>query len=107
LNQATKLLKGDYAACNPEGDLKTFEELAVAHVHTRMACCEPIVDNLVQHLWKGFLREQERRAGEVPLIDPVRTATLSRSLSIIFKYYNNDLLDQGKTNYALSFGARK
>ena len=85
-NIATKLWVGDYNT----GD--TFEQLAEsAKGIKRIAVLRADVDNLGQAIVSGF-------DGKVSGLS--RTATLSRHLSIFFKYFIRDILEHGE--YSLS-----
>ncbi|MFQ9107596.1 MAG: type III-A CRISPR-associated protein Cas10/Csm1 [Coprococcus sp.] len=85
-NIATKLWVGDYNT----GD--TFEQLAEsAEGIKRIAVLRADVDNLGQAIVSGF-------DGKVSGLS--RTATLSRHLSIFFKYFIRDILEHGE--YSLS-----
>ena len=85
-NIATKLWVGDYNS----GD--TFEQLAEsAEGIKRIAVLRADVDNLGQAIVSGF-------DGKVSGLS--RTATLSRHLSIFFKYFIRDILKHGE--YSLS-----
>ena len=85
-NIATKLWVGDYNT----GD--TFEQLAeCAEGIKRIAVLRADVDNLGQAIVSGF-------DGKVSGLS--RTATLSRHLSIFFKYFIRDILKHGE--YSLS-----
>lgn len=85
-NIATKLWVGDYNT----GD--TFEQLAEsAEGIKRIAVLRADVDNLGQAIVSGF-------DGKVSGLS--RTATLSRHLSIFFKYFIRDILKHGE--YSLS-----
>ena len=83
-NIATKLWVGDYNT----GD--TFEQLAEsAEGIKRIAVLRADVDNLGQAIVSGF-------DGKVSGLS--RTATLSRHLSIFFKYFIRDILKHGEYN---------
>ena len=83
-NIATKLWVGDYNT----GD--TFEQLAEsAKGIKRIAVLRADVDNLGQAIVSGF-------DGKVSGLS--RTATLSRHLSIFFKYFIRDILEHGEYN---------
>ena len=83
-NIATKLWVGDYNT----GD--TFEQLAEsAEGIKRIAVLRADVDNLGQAIVSGF-------DGKVSGLS--RTATLSRHLSIFFKYFIRDILEHGEYN---------
>lgn len=89
---ATKLWMGDYHAETEEGELKTFEELAKSSEGIeRIAVLRADVDNLGAAFVKGFVRafEKENKKRYVTIS---RTSTLSRSLSLFFKYHVNTVL---------------
>jgi len=92
---ATKLWLGDYAATNQDGDLKTFAELAASSGGIgRLGVLRADVDNMGAAFVSGFVREKATE-NKYRYLTLSRTATLSRSLSIFFKYYLNDLLANG------------
>ncbi len=92
LDLATKLWLGDYAATNPEGDLKTFAELADSSQGIdRIGVLRADVDNMGTAFVSGFVRENAI-PDKYKYLTISRTAALSRSLSIFFKYYLNNLL---------------
>lgn len=93
---ATKLWLGDYAATSQEGDLKTFNELAAcSRGIERLGVLRADVDNMGTAFVSGFVRDKAAAADKYKYLTISRTATLSRSLSIFFKYYLNDLLADG------------
>jgi CRISPR-associated protein Csm1 len=95
LSLATKLWMGDYAAMTGEGDLKTFAQLADSSSGIkRLGVLRADVDNLGSTFVSGFQRENGEDKYRYVTIS--RTTTLSRSLSIFFKYYINSLLAEGK-----------
>ncbi|MGI6705940.1 MAG: type III-A CRISPR-associated protein Cas10/Csm1 [Clostridia bacterium] len=100
LRLATKLWMGDFAARNHEGGLKTFVELSEeSEGIDRIGVLQADVDNLGTAFVRGFIREGDLKA-KYRYVTISRTATLSRSLSIFFKYYMNLLLD--KPAYSLT-----
>lgn len=106
LSLATRLWLGDYAASSKEGDLKSFKELADSSQGIkRIGVLRADVDNMGMAFVNGFIREgnQKERYRYQTLS---RTATLSRSLSIFFKYYLNDLLAEGEAGYLAPAGTR-
>lgn len=106
LSLATKLWLGDYSALNPEGDLKTFAQLAESsHGIKRIGVLRADVDNMGTAFVKGFIREALPE-DKYRYLTLSRTATLSRSLSIFFKYYLNNLLANGPTSPLAPPGAR-
>ena len=81
LNVATPIWVGDYTK------RQTFEELAnAAEGIKRIGILRADVDNLGQAFVGGFPEKYNTLS---------RTATLSRQLSLFFKYYINGLLEQG------------
>lgn len=106
LNLATRLWMGDYAARNSEGDLKTFTELAKSGQGIkRIGVLRADVDNMGAAFVSGFIREGEYK-DRYRYLTLSRTATLSRSLSIFFKYYLNDLLENGEAGLLAPGGKR-
>lgn len=106
LSLSTNLWLGDYAATNPDGDLKTFADLAESSKGIpRLGVLRADVDNMGAAFVKGFVRDT---AGEnkYRYLTLSRTATLSRSLSIFFKYYLNGLLADGGPSPLAAAGAR-
>ena len=103
---ATKLWLGDYAVTNPEGDLKTFAELAEGSSGIRrIGVLRADVDNMGAAFVNGFIRENAAE-NKYRYLTLSRTATLSRSLSIFFKYYLNDLLENGEYSLLAPEGKR-
>lgn len=93
---ATRLWLGDYAATGQTGELKTFPELAASSRGIeRIGVLRADVDNMGAAFVSGFIREHAAE-NKYRYLTLSRTATLSRSLSIFFKYYLNDLLANGK-----------
>jgi len=106
LNLATKLWMGDYAVRNPEGNLKTFAELAVSSRGIeRIGVLRADVDNMGAAFVSGFIRETDTEKN-YRYLTLSRTATLSRSLSVFFKYYLNDLLANGQESVLAKKGSR-
>ncbi len=94
---ATKLWVGNYTS----GD--TFEEFAQkAEGIKRIAVLRADVDNLGNTFVNGFQREKE--GGRYATLS--RTATLSRQLSLFFKCYINQLLEDGISNVFSAGGER-
>ncbi len=94
LPKATRLWMGDYASKNDDGSLKTFEELAkCAEGIKRIAVLRADVDNLGASFIKGFVRETEPE-NKFRYVSIARTSTLSRSLSMFFKYHINHLMER-------------
>lgn len=90
---ATKLWMGDFSAKNSEGNLKTFEELAEeCEGIKRIGVLRADVDNLGTAFVRGFVREADPE-NKYRYVTISRTTTLSRSLSIFFKYHINTLLE--------------
>lgn len=95
-NLATRLWLGDYAVTGEAGGLKTFAELAAGSQGIkRIGVLRADVDNMGAAFVSGFIREQAP-GNEYRYLTLSRTTTLSRSLSIFFKYYLNDLLANGE-----------
>jgi CRISPR-associated protein Csm1 len=95
-NLATRLWLGDYAATGQTGELKTFTELAKSSTGIeRIGVLQADVDNMGAAFVSGFIREHAAE-NKYRYLTLSRTATLSRSLSIFFKYYLNDLLANGE-----------
>ncbi len=87
---ATKLWVGDYTT----GD--TFEEFAQkADGIKRIGVLRADVDSLGKTFVYGF----QRPDGDDRYATLSRTATLSRQLSMFFKYYINDVLKNGETQW--------
>lgn len=102
---AAKLWLGDYAVTNPDGDLKTFAELAESSGGIgRIGVLRADVDNMGAAFVNGFIRENTENKYRYLTLS--RTATLSRSLSIFFKYYLNDLLENGEYSLLAPQGQR-
>jgi CRISPR-associated protein Csm1 len=90
LKLATKIWMGDYTSEGDDG-LATFEELAERSAGIkRIGVLRADVDNLGSAFVSGFIR-QGPEANKYITIS--RTTTLSRQLSIFFKYYINDVLE--------------
>jgi len=82
---STKLWMGDFTARNADGSIMTTEDMAKTVVGiNRIAVLRADVDNLGAAFTSGF-------PGEYLTIS--RTATFSRSLSLFFKHYINDILE--------------
>ena len=96
LTLSKRLWMGDYAAIDDTFQLKTFEELSqCSNGIDKIGVLRADVDNMGSAFVKGFVREE--LGGDKYRYNTLsRTATLSRSLSIFFKYYINDLLKPGK-----------
>ncbi|MGI6141473.1 MAG: type III-A CRISPR-associated protein Cas10/Csm1 [Caldicoprobacterales bacterium] len=93
IKYAKKLWMGDFAVKNNEGMLKTFEELAnESEGIKRIGVLRADVDNLGTAFVRGFVRESDPE-NKYRYVNISRTATLSRSLSMIFKHYINTLLE--------------
>lgn len=87
---ATHIWMGDY---HVRGDytVATFAQLAQKSKGIkRIGVLRADIDNLGQAFVSGFLREKEKNPAKYLTIS--RTATLSRSLSMFFKYYLNGIL---------------
>ncbi|WP_161496484.1 type III-A CRISPR-associated protein Cas10/Csm1 [Clostridium thermosuccinogenes] len=88
-----KLWMGDYAAKSAEGALKTFSELAQdSQGINRIAVLRADVDNLGAAFVSGFMREKDPE-NKYKYMTISRTTTLSRSLSLFFKYHINYLME--------------
>ena len=94
LRYATRIYVGDYHASN------LMEELvSQAQGIRRMAICRADVDNLGSTFVSGFEQPGEDKNRYVTLS---RTATLSRALSVFFRYHINGILrGDGKEQRAL------
>lgn len=87
-DKMTNLWVGDYA----NGD--TFEELAKSSEGIeRLAILRADVDNLGRTFLSGF-----QRGNDAKYVTLERVATLSRKLSLFFKYHINDILEHGTHN---------
>lgn len=99
---STKLWVGDYK----DEKRKTFEELAeAARGIKRIGILRADVDNLGSTFVNGF--NSKKTGNRYATIS--RTATLSRELSLFFKYYINDILKHGQydLNGEVKTNARK
>ena len=95
---ATKLWMGDYSSAN------SFEELAKGGEGiNRIGVLRADVDNLGRAFVSGF---KHKKFGE-KYLTLSRTATLSRQLSLFFKYHINSLLSEGNYKLKGEAGARK
>ncbi len=93
----TKLWVGDYTT----GD--TFEELASkAEGISRIGVLRADVDNLGRTFVSGFQRPDE----DTRFVTLSRTATLSRQLSLFFKCYINQILENGECDCLGTKGKR-
>lgn len=102
---ASKLWMGDYAAANENEELKTFAELAESsHGIKRIGVLRADVDNMGAAFVSGFVRENAQ--DKYRYLTLSRTATLSRSLSVFFKYYLNGLLSSGRESRLAPEGRR-
>ncbi len=92
---ASKLWMGDYAARDENNNIKSFEDMAQeANGVKRIAVLRMDVDNLGTAFTRGFIRENiEDRYRYLTLS---RTAAFSRNMSIFFKYYINEILNDSK-----------
>jgi len=103
---STKLWMGDYAAKNQVGTLKTFEQLAECSKGVeRIGVLRADVDNLGAAFVSGFIRENEAK-DKYKYTTISRTSTLSRSLSLFFKYYINNLMENGEFSLTGKKGER-
>jgi CRISPR-associated protein Csm1 len=106
LSLATKLWLGDFSATNSAGDLKTFTELADAsNGISRIGILRADVDDMGAAFVSGFIRENETE-NKYRYMTLSRTSTLSRSLSLFFKYYLNNLLANGEYSLLSAKGKR-
>jgi CRISPR-associated protein Csm1 len=87
LNYATRLYVGDYHASNSMGEL-----VKQANGIRRLAVCRADVDNLGAVFLSGFVQTGETEAQRSRFVTLSRTATLSRQMSMFFKYHINGLL---------------
>jgi CRISPR-associated protein Csm1 len=86
---AAKIWMGDYTSKGKDG-IATFEELASRSAGIeRIAVLRADVDNLGSAFVSGFVRKDKDNNKYVTLS---RTTTLSRQLSIFFKYYINEVM---------------
>ncbi len=103
---ATKLWLGDYAVTTQDGDLKTFAQLAESSGGIgRIGVLRADVDNMGAAFVSGFVRKNASE-NKYRYLTLSRTATLSRSLSIFFKYYLNELLANGEFSLLAPPGQR-
>lgn len=87
----TNLWIGDYCSAS------TFEQLVgEAKGIKRMAVLRADVDNLGLAMRNGFSKYRMKNGTEVNLDTLSRRATLSRMLSLFFKYFMNDILQNGE-----------
>ncbi len=106
LSLATKLWMGDYYVKNLDDRLKTFEELAKASEGVdRIGVLRADVDNLGTTFINGFVREDDAE-DKNRYVTISRTARLSRSLSIYFKYYINTVLSNPSYSLTSKEGPR-
>ena len=95
---STKLWVGDYTTGN------TFEEFADEAVGIkRIGVLRADVDNLGHAFVAGFRNEKNENRYETLS----RTATLSRQLSIFFKYFIKSILNEGEYSIQGEIGKRK
>ncbi len=106
LSLAAKLWMGDYAAKNEDGSLKTFIELAKCSKGIqRIGILRADVDNLGTAFVRGFIRDNDEE-NKYRYETISRTATLSRSLSLFFKYHINNLMENPEYSLAGKKGKR-
>ena len=87
-NVSTKLWVGNY-----NSDANTFEEMALRSKGIkRIGVLRADVDNLGMAFVSGFNNESNNNR----YVTLSRTATLSRQLSVFFKYYIRDILENGE-----------
>jgi len=96
-NFATNLWVGDYSLrSNVSYGAKTFEEFAKeAKGINRIAVVRADVDNLGRAFVSGFQNQEHKTIS--------RTSTLSRQLSMFFKYYINDILKNKDRNATIIY----
>ena len=87
LRYATRLYVGDYHASNSMAELVSY-----AGGIRRMAVCRADVDNLGAIFLSGFVQAGKTDAERNRFVTLSRTATLSRQLSLFFKYHINGIL---------------
>ena len=99
---ATNIWVGDYTAKNSKKGPKTFEDFAKEAIGiNRIAVFRADVDNLGKAFISGF---KEQRDGKIVKDSKrkyetiSRTATLSRQLSMFFKFYVNSILKNNNRN---------
>ncbi|NLM20813.1 MAG: type III-A CRISPR-associated protein Cas10/Csm1 [Peptococcaceae bacterium] len=98
LSLATKLWLGDLAAKNEDGSLKTFRDLAKGSAGIkRIGVLRADVDDLGTAFVSGFQRKAEDK-NRYRYVTISRTASFSRSISIFFKYYINEVLEAGENH---------
>lgn len=91
LNMATHIWMGDYHI-REDNMIATFEQMAqYSKGVKRIGVLRADVDNLGQAFVNGFLRQASDNPEKYMTLS--RTITLSRSLSLFFKYYLNSILD--------------
>lgn len=90
-SMATHIWMGDYHI-SEENMIATFEQMAQCSKGVkRIGVLRADVDNLGQAFVNGFLRQTSDNPEKYMTLS--RTTTLSRSLSLFFKYYLNDILE--------------
>ena len=88
---AIRLWMGDLTARNPQDDIMQFSELAAASSGIeRIGVLRADVDNLGQAFIQGFMRPGEEKPGR--WLSLARTMSLSRALSLFFKFHLNAVL---------------
>lgn len=87
LRYATRLYVGDYHASNSMSEL-----VSQARGIRRLAVCRADVDNLGAIFLSGFVQPGETDVQRNRFVTLSRTATLSRQLSLFFKYHINGIL---------------
>lgn len=94
-NMATHIWMGDYHVREDEM-IATFEQMAQRSKGVkRIGVLRADVDNLGQAFVNGFLRQNADNPEKYLTLS--RTTSLSRSLSLFFKYYLNGILDGSTT----------
>jgi CRISPR-associated protein Csm1 len=105
LSLATKIWMGDFAANNPDETWKTFADLAESSAGIkRIGVLRADVDGLGTAFINGFQRKGEENQYRYVTIS--RTTTLSRSLSVFFKYYINTLIEEGENHLVKKEGEK-
>lgn len=90
---SSNLWTGDYPERTENAAVATFEELAAKSSGIeRIGILRADADNLGSTFINGFVREHE--ADKYKYVTISRTAALSRSLTLFFKYYINTLLKE-------------
>ena len=97
---------GDYAVVSKDGEVKSFAELAECSAGIKkIGVMRADVDNLGTAFVKGFVRENDWD-NKYKYVSISRTSSLSRSLSIFFKFHINSLLKNPKFSLTGKKGER-